>query len=41
MVDTAFYSSDGDIIIVPQQGALTIVSEFGVMNIEPREIAVV
>ena len=29
MIDKAFYNSDGDFLIVPQQGDLDITTEFG------------
>ena len=32
----AFYSSDGDMLIVPQMGALEITTEFGILEIEPE-----
>jgi homogentisate 1,2-dioxygenase len=36
-----FYSADGELLIVPQQGALTLKTEFGVIEAAPGEIAVV
>ncbi|XP_052869035.1 homogentisate 1,2-dioxygenase [Anopheles cruzii] len=41
MKDTAFYNSDGDFLIVPQQGALDITTEFGRLYVEPNEICVI
>ena len=41
MKDKAFYSSDGDFLIVPQLGTLTIKTEFGVMEVAPNEICVI
>ncbi|KAG6455113.1 homogentisate 1,2-dioxygenase [Manduca sexta] len=41
MDKSAFYSSDGDFLIVPQQGKLKITTEFGIMEVAPNEIAVV
>ncbi|XP_049876118.1 homogentisate 1,2-dioxygenase [Pectinophora gossypiella] len=41
MENSAFYSSDGDLLIVPQQGTLKITTEFGVMQVAPNEIAVI
>ena len=35
-----FYNADAEMLIVPQQGRLRIATEFGVMDIEPQEIAV-
>ena len=37
----AFYSSDGDLLIVPQQGTLHITTEFGLLCVEPQEIIVI
>ena len=36
-----FYNSDGELLIVPQQGALRIYTECGVLEVEPGEIAVI
>ncbi len=36
-----FYNADGEMLIVPQQGALTLKTEFGVLDIAPGEIAVI
>uniref|UniRef100_A0A182RCC3 Homogentisate 1,2-dioxygenase n=1 Tax=Anopheles funestus TaxID=62324 RepID=A0A182RCC3_ANOFN len=41
MKDTAFYNSDGDFLIVPQQGPLDITTEFGRMYVKPNEICVI
>ncbi|XP_066960066.1 homogentisate 1,2-dioxygenase [Macrobrachium rosenbergii] len=41
MGDTAMYNSDGDFLIVPQQGALNITTEFGRLHVEPNEICVI
>ncbi|KAI8083863.1 homogentisate 1,2-dioxygenase [Thamnidium elegans] len=41
MGKSAFYNSDGDFLIVPQQGVLDIVTEFGKMRVSPNEIAVI
>jgi len=41
MKNEAFYNSDGDMLIVPQNGALYIVSEFGKLVVSPREIVVI
>jgi homogentisate 1,2-dioxygenase len=37
----SFYNADGDFLIVPQQGALTLKTEFGILEIKPGEIAVI
>ncbi|HWK60194.1 MAG TPA: homogentisate 1,2-dioxygenase [Eoetvoesiella sp.] len=36
-----FYNADGELLIVPQQGRLSLATEMGVIDIEPLEIAVV
>lgn len=41
MQDRFFYNADGEMLIVPQQGALSLRTEFGVLDIAPGEIAVV
>lgn len=41
MVDEYFYDADGELLFVPQQGDLRLWTEFGIMDIEPGEIAVV
>ena len=41
MIDTAFFSSDGDILIVPQIGKLTVMTECGLLTAEPWHIIVI
>src|ERR1700730_17330326 len=41
MTTRAFYDADGELLIVPQQGRLALVTELGRMLIEPLEIAVI
>ncbi|TNN89049.1 Homogentisate 1,2-dioxygenase [Liparis tanakae] len=41
MVDRCFNNSDGDFLIVPQQGAILIATEFGKIMVEPNEIGVI
>nr|AAF36489.1 homogentisate 1,2-dioxygenase [Drosophila melanogaster] len=41
MDNSAFYNSDGDFLIVPQQGVLDITTEFGRMSVAPNEICVI
>jgi homogentisate 1,2-dioxygenase len=41
MADEYFYNADGELLFVPQQGRLRLWTEFGVIDIEPGEIAVV
>jgi homogentisate 1,2-dioxygenase len=41
MQDAYFYDADGELLFVPQQGSLRLCTEFGTIDIEPGEIAVV
>jgi homogentisate 1,2-dioxygenase len=41
MVDEYFYNADGEMLFVPQQGDLRLWTEFGIIDIEPGEIAVI
>ena len=41
MQDRYFYSADGEMLIVPQEGRLTLATEFGVIDVGPFEIAVI
>ena len=41
MADEYFYNADGEMLIVPQQGELRLCTEFGIIDIEPGEIAVI
>jgi homogentisate 1,2-dioxygenase len=36
-----FYSADGELLIVPQLGRLSIATELGLLEVEPHEIAVI
>ncbi|MEO8804419.1 MAG: homogentisate 1,2-dioxygenase [Rudaea sp.] len=36
-----FYDADGELLIVPQEGRLRLVTELGIIEIEPQEIAVI
>ena len=36
-----FYDADGEMLIVPQQGALTLDTELGRIQVSPQEIAVI
>ncbi|HTV89278.1 MAG TPA: homogentisate 1,2-dioxygenase [Stellaceae bacterium] len=40
MVDRVFYNADGEMLIVPQQGRLLLRSEFGALDAQPGDIAV-
>ncbi|MBP8295542.1 MAG: homogentisate 1,2-dioxygenase [Burkholderiales bacterium] len=41
MTDRYFFNSDGELLLVPQQGTLRLCTELGVLEVAPREIAVV
>ena len=41
MVGRYFYDADGELLIVPQLGALRLLTELGVIEIEPQQIAVI
>ncbi len=41
MHDRFFYNADGELLIVPQQGGLSLRTELGVLDIVPGEIAVI
>jgi homogentisate 1,2-dioxygenase len=41
MQDEYFYNADGEMLFVPQQGRLRLWTEFGIIEIEPGEIAVI
>jgi homogentisate 1,2-dioxygenase len=40
MVDSYFYSADSELLVVPQQGRLRFCTELGVIDVEPKEIAI-
>jgi homogentisate 1,2-dioxygenase len=41
MVDEYFYNADGEMMFVPQQGSLRLWTEFGIIGIEPGEVAII
>ena len=41
MEDTYFYNSDGDFLVVPQEGELLIKSEFGLLSVTPSEVIII
>ncbi|BDA41515.1 Homogentisate 1,2-dioxygenase [Coccomyxa sp. Obi] len=41
MENTSFSSGDGDMLIVPEHGALRLTTEFGIMEVPPGEVCVV
>ena len=40
MVDEYFYSADGELLVVPQEGRLRFCTELGIIDLEPQEIAI-
>jgi homogentisate 1,2-dioxygenase len=41
MVDDHFFNADGELLIVPQEGGIRVVTEMGIMEVRPTEICVV
>ncbi len=41
MHDRVFFNADGELLIVPQAGRLTIFTELGIIKIEPMQVALV
>lgn len=41
MVDDYFYSADSELLVVPQEGLLRICTELGIIDLEPKEIAII
>jgi homogentisate 1,2-dioxygenase len=41
MIDRVFQDGDGELLIVPQEGALALATEFGVLAVAPGEVAVI
>ena len=41
MVDEYFYSADSELLIVPQEGRLRFYTELGIIDLEPKEIAII
>jgi homogentisate 1,2-dioxygenase len=41
MLERFFYNADGELLVVPQQGRLSIATELGTVDIAPQEIAVI
>ncbi|WP_371398806.1 homogentisate 1,2-dioxygenase [Marinovum algicola] len=40
MVDEYFYSADSELLVVPQEGKLRFATELGIIDLEPKEIAI-
>jgi len=41
MEDRAFYTADGDLLLLPELGALTLLTELGPLHVRPGELALV
>ncbi|MGC4251366.1 MAG: homogentisate 1,2-dioxygenase [Sphingobium sp.] len=41
MVERAFFSADGEMLIVPQSGALRVVTEMGILTVAPLQIILI
>lgn len=41
MGDKAFYNADGEMLLVPQQGSLRVITEMGILLVVPNEILVI
>ena len=41
MDDSYFYSADSELLIVPQEGQLRFFTELGIIDLEPKEIAII
>jgi homogentisate 1,2-dioxygenase len=41
MQDEYFYNADAEMLVVPQQGELRLRTEFGIIDVEPGEVAVI
>ena len=41
MEDEYFYNADGEMLVVPQQGGLRFWTEFGIIDVDPGEIAII
>lgn len=41
MEHRSFYDADGDLLIVPQEGALTVITELGALDLAPGQVMVV
>ncbi|MBA4491366.1 homogentisate 1,2-dioxygenase [Paracoccus sp. S1E-3] len=41
MVDEYFFSADSELLVVPQEGRLRFCTELGVIDLEPKEIAII
>ena len=40
-MERVFFDADGELLLVPESGRLRLVTELGVLEVEPLEIAVI
>ncbi len=40
MESRAFYDADGDLLLIPQEGALTVITELGPLEVAPGQLAI-
>ena len=41
MVDDYFFSADSELLVVPQEGRIRFLTELGIIDLEPKEIAII
>ena len=41
MEDAYFYSADGELLVVPQEGRLRFATELGILDVAPQEVAII
>ena len=41
MEDAYFYSADGEMLVVPQEGRLRFATELGILDVAPQEVAII
>jgi homogentisate 1,2-dioxygenase len=41
MEDDYFYSADSELLVIPQEGSLRFYTELGIIDLEPKEIAII
>ncbi len=41
MVDRVFFDAEGELLVVPQAGRLRVITELGILDVEPREVLLI
>lgn len=41
MIDSYFFSADSELLIIPQEGKMRFCTELGIIDLEPKEIAII